>query len=181
MIQGNGPLGLFALAWAKAHDCRVAVIGSAANPLRQELMQAWKPELFFDYRQAKADDIKRELCRLTDADGADVVIETSGAPDAFPLGLQLLRKRGRYFVPGQYSNRGAVAIEPQLITFQALQVIGSGQYTMADILTYLEFLSRHPEWQPLFARMVSKYRVDDVNQAMADAKAGKTIKAVVTA
>ncbi|MDD4098294.1 MAG: alcohol dehydrogenase catalytic domain-containing protein [Lentisphaeria bacterium] len=181
VIQGNGPLGLFALAWAKAHDCRVAVIGSAANPLRQELMQAWKPELFFDYRQAKADDIKRELCLLTDADGADVVIETSGAPDAFPLGLQLLRKRGRYFVPGQYSNRGAVAIEPQLITFQALQVIGSGQYTMADILTYLEFLSRHPEWQPLFARMVSKYRVDDVNQAMADAKAGKTIKAVVTA
>ena len=63
---------------------------------------------------------------------------------------------------------------------QALQVIGSGQYTMADILAYLEFLARHPEWQPLFAKMVSKYRVEDINQAMADAKAGKVIKAVVT-
>jgi len=181
VVQGNGPLGLFALAWAKAHDCRVVVIGSATNPLRLELMQAWKPELFLDYRKADAEAIKRELSRMTDADGADVVIETSGARDAFPLGLQLLRKRGRYFVPGQYSNSGAVTIEPQLITFQALQIIGSGQYTMADILTYLEFLARHPEWQPLFAKMVSKYRVDDVNQAMADAKAGKVIKAVVTA
>ncbi|WP_176013519.1 alcohol dehydrogenase catalytic domain-containing protein [Victivallis sp. Marseille-Q1083] len=181
-IQGNGSLGLFALAWAKAHRCRTALIGSAANPARLALTEALAPDRFFDYRQSTNDDIRQALLaearRLDRGDGADVVIETSGAPDAFTFGLSLLRTRGRYFVPGQYSNRGAVAIEPQQITFRALRIIGSGQYTIADIGRYLEFLAAHPELQKLFSRLVTRYPVAQVNQAMADAEAGRAIKAV---
>ena len=112
------------------------------------------------------------------SDGADTVVETSGAPSAFPLGLSLLRTRGRYLVPGQYSNRGPVSIEPHLVTFRALQIIGSGQYTMADLKTYVDFLAAHPDLQALFAEVVQKYPLKKANEAMQDAAAGKAVKAV---
>ena len=97
VIQGNGPLGLFALAWAKAHGCRTAVIGSAANPQRMELTRKLEPELFFDYRRDTPEAIRKAVAEhaseLARGDGADVVIETSGSADAFPFGLTLLRTR----------------------------------------------------------------------------------------
>ena len=53
MIQGNGSLGLFALAWAKSQGCRVMLIGSASNPVREELTRVLEPDAFFDYRRSK--------------------------------------------------------------------------------------------------------------------------------
>ncbi len=182
VVQGNGSVGLFALAWAKAHGCQVAVIGSAANAERLKLTQTLQPDRFFDFRKTAPDELRKAIAEMAVAmgrgDGADTVIETSGSPQAFPLGLSLLRTRGRYLVPGQYSDRGPVSIEPHLITFRALQVIGSGQYTMQDLKTYVDFLATHPELQPIFAQMLSKYSLKEADKAFADAKAGKTIKAV---
>lgn len=182
VIQGNGSLGLFAAAYAKATGCHVMVIGSGANPLRSELTLAMKPDRFFNFRKDSPETIReavisraRELGR---GDGADIVIETSGGADAFPFGLTLLRTRGRYFVPGQYSDRGEVGIPPHLITFRALQIFGSGQYTMADLGRYVEFLEQHPELQELFRRMVSTFSVAEANIALKAAANGETVKAV---
>ena len=182
VVQGNGSLGLFALAYAKARGCTVVVIGSTANPARVAACEALKADRFIDFRKASTEDIQAQIKEMAAAagrgNGADVVIETSGAQDAFPLGLSLLRTRGRYFVPGQYSNRGPVSIEPQQITFRALQIIGSGQYTMADLGAYLDFLKANPALQPLFRSLVATYLVAEVNTAVADAASGKAIKAV---
>ena len=181
VIQGNGSLGLFAAAYAKAAGCHVMIVGSGANPLRSELTQAMKPDRFFDFRKDSPEAIReavleyaRELGR---GDGADIVIETSGGAGAFPFGLTLLRTRGRYFVPGQYSDRGEVGIPPHLITFRALQIFGSGQYTMADLGVYVKFLAEHTELQPVFRRIVSTFSVAEVNDAIKAAADGKTIKA----
>lgn len=183
VIQGNGSVGLFALVWAKAHNCRTIVIGSMSNPARTEFTQALEPDLFLDYRKTSPEEavtiVQDFAAKLGRGDGADAVIETSGSPSAFPLGLKLLRTRGRYWVPGQYSERGMVEIPPHDITFRALQIIGSGQYTMADLGRYVDFLAKHPQLQGLFAKLLSKYPVQDVDRAMADAKAGKSIKAVL--
>lgn len=182
VIQGNGSLGIFALAYAKTKGCVTVVAGSAANAGRAAITKELKPDYFFDYRKTSNDELSAKIKEIAGSknrgDGADVVIETSGSHDAFPLGLQLLRTRGRYFVPGQYSDRGTVAIPPHMITFRALQIFGSGQYTMADIKTYLDFLEKHPELQQIFVRMIKKYKVANADEAMADAAAGNVIKAV---
>lgn len=183
VIQGNGSLGLFAAAYAKAHGCKVIVIGSGSNPERQELTLALEPDRFFDFRKVSESEIAAEIGAFAKeqrgVDGADVVIETSGAKEAFPFGLSLLRTRGRYFVPGQYSDRGNVNIPPHLITFKALQIIGSGQYTMDDLGTYVRFLSEHPDLQKLFRKMVTGFTVENANGAIRAAKAGEAVKAVL--
>lgn len=183
VIQGSGALGIFALAWARAHGAKVVVIGSAGNPARTALVQALKPDLFLDYRHTKREDavaaVTNLAAKLGRGNGADTVIETSGSPEAFADGLALTRTRGRYLVPGQYSNRGAIAIEPQAITFKALRIIGSGQYQLSDINTYLGFLKTHAELQPLFASALKCYPIEAVNTALADAARGAAIKAVI--
>lgn len=183
VIQGNGALGLFALAWAKRQGATVVVIGSEANPERTALMRALKPDGFLNYRTTPPETVRKTVAdlaaRLGRGDGADVVVETSGNPQAFPEGLALVRTRGRYLVPGQYSNRGPVAIEPQLVTFKALRIIGAAQYQLADIGTYLDFLRAHADLQPVFRSAIKCYPIEAVNEALADAARGAAIKAAI--
>ena len=182
VVQGNGSLGLFALAYAQSKGCRTICIGSSANERRMAVTTAFAPDVFIDFRKTDADGIRKrvmeEAAKRGCGDGADVCIETSGDPSAFAVGLQLLRTRGRYFVPGQYSDRGEIAIQPHLITFRALRVIGSGQYTLGDVDEYLDFLAANPDLQKLFASTLSCYSVGNVQTAIEDAIAGRTVKAV---
>ena len=185
VIQGNGSLGLFAVAYAKAHGCCVIVVGSEANEKRRDFAMRLGADEFYNFRTVSTADLVRAVADKAKAmgrgDGADVVIETSGAADAFPTGLSLMRTRGRYFVPGQYSDRGLVSIPPHLITFRALQIFGSGQYTMDDLASYVKFLEDHAELQKIFREMVTPFPVADADAAIEAAGSGSAIKAVFVA
>lgn len=186
VVQGTGPVGLFAIAWAAKAGGVVVAIGSGANPARMKLAKALGARVVIDYRavseEARAAQVTALAAELGRGNGADVVFEASGSPKAFPEGLRLVRTLGRYIVPGQYSNSGPVAIEPQWITFKAVKIIGSGQYKMADIATYLAFLRRHKDLQAKFARCVThRFAVRDADAACRCAAEGRAVKAVFAA
>lgn len=183
VVQGAGPVGLFAIAWAAAAGCTVVAIGSGASPRRLKLAKSFGAKLILDYRAGSAEDraaAVRELAgKRKRGDGADVVIEASGATAAVPEGVGLLRTRGRYIIPGQYSTSGAVTIQPELITFRALRLIGSGQYTLRDLDAYLQFLKQHPALQQKFAATIThRFTVDRANEAVAAVEAGQAGKTV---
>jgi D-arabinose 1-dehydrogenase-like Zn-dependent alcohol dehydrogenase len=178
VVQGTGPVGLFAVAYAAAAGCTVLAIGSRAHRLKAARTLGAKAVL--DYRKTSIDQRSQTVQdwakRLGRGNGADVVIEASGSPAAIPEGLQLLRTLGRYVVPGQYSSSGTVAIQPEWITFKALKIIGSGQYKLHDIAIYLDFLKRHPQTARAFARMVTPFRVGDAARAVRAVSSGKVVK-----
>ena len=185
VVLGTGPVGLFAIAWAAAAGCHVVAIGSGRLPLRAELAQRLGAREVLDFRASKPADrlarVRALAQQLGHADGADVVLDASGAPAAFVEGLDLVATRGRFIVPGQYSDSGEVAIKPQLLTFKAIRLTGSGQYTLADISAYLRFLAQHPALHAAFAASVAHYPVSQANRAWDDAVQGRTIKAVFSA
>jgi threonine dehydrogenase-like Zn-dependent dehydrogenase len=183
VVQGTGPVGLFAIAWAAAAGCVVAAIGSGSSPHRLKLAKSFGAKVVLDYRAQPAAEraaaIQALACKLGRGDGADVVIEASGAPAAVPEGLGLLRTRGRYLIPGQYSASGAITIQPESITFRALRLIGSGQYTLADLGAYFDFLKKRPSLQRKFAASIThRFTVDQAEAALAAVDAGKPGKAV---
>lgn len=183
VVQGTGPVGLFAIAWAVQAGCRVIAIGSGATPVRQQRARELGAVEVMDYRSVPAAERRERVLRAAAecgrGDGADVVIETSGAPQAIPEGLNLVRTLGRYIVPGQYSASGGVEIQPQQITFRALHIIGSGQYRLADVGTYLAFLAAHPELQVVLASCIThRFTVAAAPAAMTAASSGLTGKAV---
>ena len=183
VVQGTGPVGLFAIAWSAAQGCRVVAIGSGKNKARMDLARNLGAEVVIDYHQTPPDErleIVRGLAQeMNRGDGADVVFEASGSPAAIPDGLQLVRTLGTYIVPGQYSNSGAIEIEPQIITFKAIRIIGSSQYKISDIATYLDFLQEHPHLQSKFAACIThRYSIFEANEACRAASSGESVKAV---
>lgn len=183
VVQGSGPVGLFSIAWAAKHGCRVVAICSGKNLARMELAKKLGAEVVIDYHKGSPDDraaiVKNMAKEMNRGDGADVVFEASGAPSAVPEGMQLVRTLGRYIVPGQYSNSGGIEIQPQLITFKAMKIIGSGQYKISDIKTYLQFLEQNTDIQNSFAECITnKYPVSEANAACAAVSRGETVKAV---
>lgn len=186
VVQGTGPVGLFAVAWAAAAGCAVVAIGSGSNPARSRLARQLGARRVFDYRRTSPEHrlkyIRALAAKLGRADGADVVFEASGAPAAIPEGLNLVRTLGRYIIPGQYSMSGGVNIQPQLITFKAIRIIGSGQYKLGDVAAYLRFLGRRRNLQRILARGIThRYAIGQAREALARARAGGSIKGAFTA
>lgn len=183
VVQGTGAVGMFAISWAASKGCMVVAVGSGTNPRRSELAIALGAKEVIDFREnsveKRVERIKTLASDANRADGADVVIEASGSPAAIPEGLDLIRTRGRYFVPGQYSNSGEVSIRPELITLKAIRIIGSGQYTVADVGAYLQFLRHNPKIQEVFADCVThRYTIEQANEAVAEVARGEVIKGI---
>ena len=71
------------------------------------------------------------------------------------------------------------AIAPQLITFKALHIIGSSQYSVSDVRDYLSFLLAHPELHAKIRELGNRYPLEEVNKAFLDAKSGNNIKTLL--
>lgn len=180
VVQGLGPVGTFAVAYLAALGIpHVIAITAGHNPQRESLARKLGAAEVFNLESQNAETIVQEIAARNDGMGADLVFEASGSRNAVPQGLGLLRNRGTYLIPGQYSNSGGIEIEPQLITFRALRLIGSSQYSLRDVGLYLQFLQSHASLWPVIDALITAYPVDKINEAFADIKAGKNIKTVL--
>lgn len=179
VVQGLGPVGMYALMYLKAMGVeRVFAINAGNNPQREALAVKFGAEKIFNLSVTPAEEITAELQKENGGLGVDLVFEASGAPSAVPQGMEILRNRGVYLVPGQYSNSGGITIQPQLITFKALHIIGSSQYSVTDVENYLAFLAAHGELHNDIASMANRYKISEANKAFDDAEAGVNGKTV---
>lgn len=180
VVQGLGPVGMFAAMTLSAMGIpHVVAVASSHKEDRDSLARASGVTEVLYLNDMPEEALIQKIRDLNDGIGADLVFEASGSPQAFVQGLHMLRNRGTYLVPGQYSNSGAVEIPPQMITFNALHIVGSSQYSVSDVKDYLRFLQQHPELHSLISSLATCYPVSEINRAFDDAKAGKNIKTIL--
>ncbi len=180
VVQGLGPVGCFALLYLKALGVKkLYAITAVQDPAREELARTLGADEVLVLSENGPQAVTEKLQQENGGLGVDLCFEASGAPAAVPQGLEVLRNRGVYLIPGQYSNSGSIPIQPQLITFKALQILGASQYSMVDVREYLSFLCDHPDCHDTIRALGSCYPVEQVDQAFADAKAGKNIKTLL--
>jgi len=181
VVQGAGPVGLFAVLYAKQQGAgRVVLLGSCSHPLRLELATALGADEVMDIRQTTQEERHARILALTAGRGADLILEGTGNPEAITEGLGLLRNRGIYIMTGQYSNRGAVAIPTHVITFNALQIFGSAQFTSDDRTAYFSFLTRVPTlWETIRRVVTDRFTLDNINTAFSRTHDGAAIKTLI--
>ena len=178
VVQGAGPVGSYAAMYMKAMGVpTVYVIAKNVSAEREALLRKLGVDEVYDL--ATDAHITEKLQAENGGLGVDLCYEASGAPNAFPQGMNILRNRGIYLVPGQYSNAGGIEIQPQLITFKAVRIIGSSQYSMIDVKDYLAFLEANPALVPVIRDLAACYPVSEANKAFEDALAGKNVKTVL--
>ena len=180
VVQGLGPVGTFAVMYLKALGIKkVYAITGGRDVARENVALALGADRVYSLARDGVDNVTKALQAENGGLGVDLCIECSGAPAAFAQGIDVLRNRGVYLVPGQYSASGGIEIQPQVITFKALHIIGSSQYSMCDVRMYLEFLSAHPELYDRIEGLGTKFKVSEINDAIAYAKSGKNVKTLL--
>lgn len=180
VVQGLGPVGTFAVMYLKRMGVKkVYAITAGDNLKREELAVSLGADKVFNLTREGTENVTKALLTENGGLGVDLCFEASGAPQAVVQGMDILRNRGVYLIPGQYSASGGIEIQPQMITFKALHIIGSSQYSMSDVHKYLEFLDKNPDLHPLIEKLGSKYKVEQINEAIMDAKSGNNIKTLL--
>ncbi|MBO7177165.1 MAG: zinc-binding dehydrogenase, partial [Clostridia bacterium] len=180
VVQGLGPVACFAILYLKALGVKkIIVVTAFYSEDKEELAhRLGADEVYFLSKTPEAEVIA-ELQKENNGLGVDLCFEGSGARAAFPFGLSVLRNRGVYLVPGQYSARGAVEIHPEVITFKALQILGSSQYSICDVRAYLDFLAANTELYDKIREMGTHFSVAQINEAIAYAKSGRNVKTLL--
>lgn len=180
VVQGLGPVGIFAIMYLKRIGVKkVYAIAAGNNLKREELAINLGADKVFSLAREGTENVTNALLSENGNLGVDLCFEASGAPQAVAQGIDILRNRGIYLIPGQYSASGGIEIQPQTITFKALHIIGSSQYSMRDVHQYLEFLNANPDLHPLIEKLGSKYKVEQINEAIKDAKSRDNIKTLL--
>jgi D-arabinose 1-dehydrogenase-like Zn-dependent alcohol dehydrogenase len=153
VIQGSGPVGLSAAAFATLRGAgRVIVIGAPAA--RLELAVAMGADEVLSVETDSPEDRLEVVRSQTDGRGADVVIEASGNPTAVPEGIRLVRDGGTYVIAGHYTDVGSVSINPHSDINRAhVDIRGQWGTDFTHVVRGLTMLAKYSERLP-FARVI---------------------------
>ena len=178
LVQGTGPLGLFAVAMAhRAGASRVIAIGGP--PRRLELARRLGATHTLDVTRMEAPERLEQALAWTGGRGADVVMEFSGAPSALPEGLSLVRRGGRYVVVGQVGRHEATIMPAQIVVNQ-VNLIGAVSANIEHYHKGLEFLETNAGNYPFDEMISNYYPFEQVNQALDSMEQLNEIKPAIT-
>jgi L-iditol 2-dehydrogenase len=165
VIQGSGPLGLFATALAKRSGAeKIIMVGAPES--RLELARAWGATDVVSVQELPDPAERVEAVRaLTDGHGAEIVQEWSGARSAFVEGIDMVRRGGRYLVGGQVGPH-TVEFRPNRIMKDHLNVIGSMSAAEPHYWKAMQFLSQCQDEFDFDRILGARYGLADVTAAL---------------
>ncbi len=177
VIQGAGPLGLFATALLSLHSPRrLIVVGGPQD--RLDLACEWGATdvVSIDDHPDRASRIAavRELT----GGGPHVAFELAGAPGAVSEGVDMLRAGGRYVVMGTLGG-DPQPVDAARITMRGLTIRGSMSGHIGDYARAMQLLERHADrfdWSRMLGRT---YALDELDRAMEAMQRMDEIKPVI--
>lgn len=178
VVQGAGPLGLYAAAMAiGAGAHQVIVIGAPTK--RLEVAKKWGASHTINIDEVPEARERRHMIRdLTARRGADIVIEVSGGTTAFPEGIDMVRRGGRYLVIGQVGNQ-QVHIAPRLVVEKQLTILGVMSGDTDHYYKALQFLQHNRDRFSFEDMLSNRYALAQINDALESMRAFREVKPVV--
>ncbi len=181
LVLGSGPVGINAIILALMRGAlRVLCIGAPQHRLEAASLVGASDVLNFE--ENSEHERLDWILERTNGRGADVTIEATGAPDAVVQAMRSTRDAGRVVVVGQYTDHGETSFNPHVdLNKKHLDVRGcwgsdfSHFYRAAQIVSHS---NRRTPWEMLKKKM-SRYGLDQANEALADVAAGRVLKALI--
>jgi L-iditol 2-dehydrogenase len=153
-VVGVGPLGLCHLIKARLLGCGRLI---ALDRLRSRLAlaQEFGATLTLNVDETDADERLARVREHTGGLGADVVVDCSGVPQAFPECLRLARFGGVVIEAGAFVDLGAVDVNPAAdLCARNVCVLGVGGETATSYAPAMELMARNLDRLP-FERIVT--------------------------
>ncbi len=120
-ISGPGPIGLLALQLVLASGARAVVLGTGADASRLALARELGASAAIDVEAEH--EVAGAVEDALDADGADLVVECSGAEAAAGTLLNVVARGGRFSQMGLYGR--PVRLDQDVVCYKELTVTGT--------------------------------------------------------
>jgi L-iditol 2-dehydrogenase len=180
IIQGLGPIGVLHAFIARIVGVSNIIMvgtGSSSDLFRAELIEKFK---IADNIVNEVTPEKRVKEALKFINGADVVIECTGAPEAVKEGLRMLRSGGTYLLVGMFANIGEVSINPTLhIVGKGAHIIGINGAPYQDYGRALTILEKYKDKMPFNKIVTHKFNLIDIKNAIEKALSKYCLKVVI--
>jgi L-iditol 2-dehydrogenase len=179
LVQGSGPLGLFATALASWHHPRHLVVVGAPDG-RLDLAREWGATTTISIDEHPDAEARRRLIEDATDGGPDVLIELAGAPTAFSEGVDVAARNARYAVAGSLSP-GTQPVSAATIVGRGLRIIGC---VGGDISTYeraMRFLEAGRssfDWTQMFRG--DPYSLAATTDALQSQRSGAQLKPLIS-
>jgi len=178
-VQGTGPVGLCAIAWARIAGAQT-VIAVGAPDIRLDMALKMGADETVNIDHLNPDERIERIKELTGGRGADVTIECSGNPEAVVEGMRMTRDNGSYLIVGQYTDAGDITINPHLdINKKHLDIRGCWGFDFSHFYKAINMLKRFQSKYPFDGFISRKYALNEVNDALRAVENFEVVKAVV--
>lgn len=178
LIQGAGPLGLFATALAATHSPRTIVVVGGPEE-RLAVARAYGADHTISIEEYPDPTDRQALLReLTDGRGASVGFEVSGAPGVVTEGIEMIAPNGTYILVGSVSG-APQPVPAHRIVNRGLTVRGSFGGDIDSYYKALEFLRAHRDrfdWDLVLGR---EYALDQLTDAFEAMQGYRDLKPVI--
>lgn len=156
VVLGGGMIGVGVILAAVARGARVLVV-EVSNAKRQLLLELGVDVVI----NPTTTDVYAALSKLTNGDGADVVIEAVGLPETFTLAVDLVCYSGRVVYVGYV--KAEVSYNTSLFNLKELDIMGSRNATRKDFEAVIEYITGKEE---VIVSLISKiFTWDEAVQA----------------
>lgn len=171
-VVGVGPIGLMAIAVAKA--CGSGTIMAVdINPYRLEMAKTMGADVIVNSKEVNSVQAIREA---TNGEGAEVVLEMSGHPDAIRDALKAAAQAGRVSLLGIPSKEVSFDLAEDVI-FKGLQLAGITGRRMYDTWYQLKGLLERGriDLTPLITHRLTLDRYEEAFDLMSSGNCGKIV------
>ena len=179
VIQGPGPMGMFALAMSREKGAGdVIIIGTNIDEERLKLSLEFGAKKAFNIDETSSEERLSYIRERTDGRGADIVIDCTGSPHAIREGLEMTAAGGIYTLPGiavpigeilisfyEYVARKNVRIQGVWVNdtshlYQAVKLVLSKKYPFERLITH-------------------RFKLEEATEALKTVDAREAMKAVL--
>lgn len=177
VIQGPGPLGIYAVLFAKEAGAQnIIVIGGTKE--RLDLCRKAGATHIIDRSQTTEEERLRQVMAFTDGRGGDVVLELAGTKEAVEEGIKFTSVNGTYASAGIAVDVGDVKINwfrdvvRKNVTVKGVWV--------GDVKNTYQAMKIYEKHKDLLAEMIShRIPLKEADQALQLMEEKKTVKAVL--
>jgi threonine dehydrogenase-like Zn-dependent dehydrogenase len=176
VVLGVGPIGLLAVATLSTMGVDPLVAADrVTSRLDLALRLGATDALSIDELSAK--DRLAAVLSLTDGAGADLAVECAGVPAAFEEALDLVRIGGTVAEVGHYYDTGTVEINPSVVCYRELTIVGSTAFPPTQFGPAITLLGRSS--LPLEDLVTNRVPLERAGEALRSLDAQETIKEII--
>ncbi|MGI9862660.1 zinc-binding dehydrogenase [Moorella naiadis] len=176
-VVGPGPLGLFAVAFARAYGASQVIL-SGGSQVRLEMGRTFGATATLNRHEQQPGERIAAVMDLTRGRGADLAVEAVGSAAALEEAIALVRPGGTVLSVGFGQPGGSFAFDGyQHLARRNIRLQGVWVSDTRHVYRAMAMILAHPQ---LFSRMIThRFPLEQVNEALEVMARKEAIKAVL--